>query len=182
MTTEEYPLGTIIKFWLDPAGVTRRRPAELLVASLIRTENHNRMMEEGVCPACSGTIDASLHICEDHNPEPGEVCSNCNTRDSARVRYVCTVCKYRNRRPVELTVVDHPSVISFYDDHDIDPRLDVDDVERCIRMLERLWEIEHSLVSTDPIRIHVTVPCESDELHLVLDDRWEVVEVGKATE
>lgn len=180
LTTKEYPHGTIVKFWLDPAGVKRRGPQELLVASLIRTENHNRMMEQGVCPACSGTIDASLQICEDHHPEPGEVCPNCNTRDSVRVGYICSVCKYRNRRPVELTVVDHPAVISFYDDHDIDPRWDVNDVERCIRMLERLWEIEHSLVSTDPIRIHVTVPCESDELRLELDDRWEVIEVGKS--
>lgn len=180
MTAEEYPHGTIAKFWFSPAGLADRQSPELLAASLIRTENHNRMMKQGVCPACSGPIDASLRLCEDHIPEPGEVCQNCGTRDSARVRYICTVCKYRNRRPVELTVVDHPAVISFYDDHDIDPRWDVDDVERCIHMLERLWEMEHSLRSTEPVRIRVTVPCGGDELQLMLDEEWTVIEVTES--
>lgn len=177
MTDEEYPPGTVAKFWFDPAGVAPRRSAELLVASVIRTENRNRMMEEGVCPECSGPIDASLRLCENHALEPGEVCSNCDTRDSARVRYVCTVCKHRNRRPVELTVVDHPAVIAFYDEHDVDPRWDVDDSDRCIRMMERLWEMEHTLVSIDPVRIHVTIPCESDKLQLTLDEEWDVIDV-----
>lgn len=180
VTDEEYQRGTIAKFWFDPAGVEPRRSPELLVASVIRTENRNRMMEEGVCPECSGPIDASLRLCEEHTLAPGEVCPNCETRDSARVRYVCTVCKYRNRRPVELTVVDHPAVISFLNEHHVDPRWDVDDPDRCIRMMERLWEMEHTLVSTDPVRIHVTIPCEGDRLHLILNEEWDVIDVQEA--
>lgn len=179
-TTEEYPRGTIGKFWFDPASVTPRSPQELLVASVVRTENRNRMMEEGICPECSGPVDASLQTCEDHSPDPGAVCPDCNTLDSARVCYICTVCKYRNRRPVELTVVDHPAVISFYAEHDIDPRWDVGDVDRCVRLLEHLWEMDHALVSTDPVRIRVTVPCEDDELRLMLDERWDVIEVKES--
>ena len=180
MTAGEYPHGTIGKFWLDPAGLADRQPPELLAASMIRTENRNRMMEAGICPACSGLTDASLQLCKEHSPGPGAVCPNCGTRDSARVRYVCTVCKYRNRRPVELTVVDHPAVISFYHGHDIDPRWDVNDVKRSIRMLERLWEMEHTLVSTDPVRIRVTVPCEGDKLQLLLDEEWNVIDVSES--
>lgn len=177
MAGEEYPRGTIAKFWFDPAGVEARRSEELLVASVIRTENRNRMMEAGVCPECSGPIDASLRVCEEHSPEPGAVCANCETRDSARIRYVCAVCKYRNRRPVELSAVDHPAVISFYDEHDVDPRWDVDNTERCIRMMKRFWDMEHTLVSTDPVRIRVTIPCEGDELRLTLDEDWDVIDV-----
>lgn len=179
MTDDEYPRGTIAKFWCDPAGVAPRRPAELLVTSVIRSENRNRMMEAGVCPECSGPIDASLRLCTEHAPDPGEVCSNCKTRDSARVRYVCTVCKHRNRRPVELTVVDHPTVIAFYDRHGVDPRWDVDAPDRCIRMMERLWAMEHTLVSTDPVRIRVTIPCGGDELRLTLDGDWDVIDVAE---
>jgi len=179
-TTDEYPRGTIAKFWLDPAGQAERNPPELLAASVIRTHHRNRMMEEGICPACSGEIDASLQLCEGHQPGPGTVCPACGTRDSARVRYVCTVCKYRNRRPVELTVVDHPTVIAFYSDHDIDPRLSIDDVQGAIEMLKRLWEMEHTLVSTDPVRIRVTVPCDGDKLHLTLDSDRTVLDVRES--
>lgn len=177
--TADYPPGTIAKFELDSAGLNGRQPLELLATSAIRGWNNHRMMSQGVCPECSGAIDASLQLCEEHSPEPGEVCSHCGTRDSARVRYVCTVCKHRNRRPVELTVMDHPEVISFYHDHCIDIRWDIDDVEQVILVWERLSAVEHTLVSTDPVRIRVTVPCEGDELHLMLDEDWEVIDVSE---
>lgn len=177
MTAEEYPRGTIAKFWFDPAGVTRRHPAELLAASVIGTEYRNRMMKAGVCPSCSGPIDGSLRLCEEHTSEPREVCSVCGTRDRARVRYVCSVCKYRNRHPVELSVVDHPAIISFYDEHDVDPRWDVDHTEESIHKLQLIWEMEHTLTSTDPVRISVSVPCEGDVLQLTLNEELDVIDV-----
>lgn len=176
---EDYPHGTIAKFELDSAGLNGRQPSELLAASAIRGWNNHRMMSQGVCPACSGTIDASLQLCEEHTPGPGEVCPNCGTCDSARVRYVCTVCKHRNRRPVELTVIDHPAVTSFYYDHGIDIRWEIDDVGEVLRILEHLWNVEHTLVSTDPVRIRVMVPCEGDELYLMLDEKWDVIDVSE---
>lgn len=181
MTGEEYPRGTIAKFWFDPAGVTRRQPSELLAASLIGTEYRTQMMKAGVCPTCSGPIDGSLRLCEEHEPEPGGVCSVCGTHDSVRVRYVCSVCKYRNRRPVELTVVDHPAVIAFYDEHDVDTRWDVNDPEECIHKLQLLWEMEHTLTSTDPVRISVSVRCEGDELQLTLDEDLDIIQVIEGT-
>lgn len=176
-TADEYPAGTVGKFWFDPAGLPGRSPPELLAASVVATENRSRMMESGVCPACSGPIEDSLRLCEDHQSDAETVCPNCDTRDSARVRYVCPLCKHRNRRPVELTMVDHPAVHGFYRDHDVDPRWDLDDVEGCLRNMERLWAMEHELVSTDPVRIRVTVPCQGDELSLFLDGNRDVVEV-----
>lgn len=177
MVGEDYPRGTLAKLWFDPAGLADREPMELLAASMIRTENRSRMLREGVCPSCSGPIDTSLQVCEDHAPEPGAVCPNCGTRDSVRVKYICSVCKHRNRRPVELTVLDHPAIISFYDDHGIDTRWDIDDIDRCLQNAERLWEMEHSLLSTNPVRIRVTVPREGDELQLTLDEEGTVIEI-----
>lgn len=177
MEANGYPGGTIAKFELDSAGLDSRHPSELLAASAIRAWNNHRMMSQGVCPACSGSIDASLRLCDEHTPEPGGVCPNCGTRDSARVRYVCTVCKHRNRRPVELTVIDHPAVISFYYDHGVDLRWETDDVEQVIRVLKRLWNVEHTLVSMDPVRIRITLPCEGDELHVMVDEDWDVIDV-----
>jgi DNA-binding transcriptional ArsR family regulator len=181
MPAEEHPRGTIAKFWLDPAGLANRQPLELLAASVIRTENRNRMMKQGVCPACSGPIETSLQLCEEHTPGPREVCSNCGTQDSVRVRYVCSVCKNRNRRPVELTVIDHPDFIAFYDDHDIDLRWDIDDGYECIRLMEYMWAMEHSLDSTDPVRIRITVPCDGDELQLKLNEDLDIIEATRST-
>lgn len=178
-TTEEHPRGTIAVFEFDPAGLADRCPPEILAASAIRSRNNFRMMMEGVCPACSGPIDASLQLCEEHTSETGDVCRKCGRLDSARVRCVCTVCKRKSSRPVEFTVVDHPAVISFYADHGIDIRWNADDIEGFIHRSELLWAIEHSIVSMDPVRIRVTVPCESEELQLTLDENWDVIDISE---
>lgn len=181
-TSENLPQGTIAVFEFDPAGVARRSPPELLAASAIRGRNNHRMMMQGVCPTCSGPIDSSLRLCQEHIPKTGEVCPNCGTRDSARVRYVCAVCKHKNSRPIELTVVEHPAVISFYDEHGIDIRWDINDTEAVARGLELLWAMEHDIVSTDPVRVHVTVPCGGEELRLILDENWDVIDIRGITE
>jgi len=178
VTTEKHPRGIIAVFEFDPAGVAGRSPPELLAASAIRSRNNLRMMMEGVCPACSGSIDASLRLCEHHDPGTGEVCPSCGTLDSVRARYVCTVCKRKSSRPVEFTVVEHPAVVAFYDDHGIDIRRDVDDIEGFIRGAELLWAMEHTIVSTDPVRIRVTVPCEGEELRLTLDETRDVIDIS----
>lgn len=177
--TEELPHGTIAVFEFDPAGLADRSPLELLAAGAIMSRNNLRMMREGVCPACSGPIDASLRLCEEHDVGTSEVCPNCGTRDSARVRYICKVCKRKSSRPVELTVVEHPTVISFYDDHDIDVRRNIDDMEGFVRGAELIWAMDHTIVSIDPVRIRVTVPCEDEELHLMLDENRDVVDISE---
>ena len=175
-TAEGLPRGTIAAFEFDPAGLCDRSPMELLAAGAIRSRNRLRTMSEGVCPACSGSVDVSLRLCEEHDTENGAVCAQCGTRDSARVRYVCTVCKYKTTRPIELTVVEHPAVVSFYHAHDVDVRRDIGDLEGFVRGAERLWQMEHTVVSVDPDRVRVTVPCEGEELHLLLDENRDVID------
>lgn len=131
----------------------------------------------GVCPSCSGTINASLRLWERHNPGTGEVCSNCGTLESARVRYICNVCKRKDSRPVELTVSEHPAVISFFDDHEIDVRWNIDDLEGIVRGSEALWAMEHTITPIDPVRIRVTMPWEGEELHLTLDENRNVIDI-----
>lgn len=178
-TTGEHPRGTIAVFEFDPAGVADRSPPELLAASAIRSRNNFRMMMEGVCPACSGPIDTTLQLCEEHHPETGEVCQNCGRLDSARVRCLCSVCKHTSSRPVEFTVVEHPAVISFYADRGIDIRWNTDDIEEFISRAELLWAIEHTIVSKDPVRIRVTIPCAGEELHVLLDESRDVIDISE---
>lgn len=178
-TTEQLPHGTIAVFEFDPAGLAGRSPLELLAAAAIRSRNNFRMMMEGVCPSCSGPINASLRLCEDHDIGTSEVCPNCGTRDSARVRHICQVCKRKSSRPVELTVAEHPAVISFYDEHYIDIRRDIDDTEGFVRGAQLIWAMDHTIVSMDPVRIRVTIPCEDEELHLMLDANRDVIDISE---
>lgn len=179
ITDDEFPRGTLAVWHLDPAGVNDRSPPELFVASAIAENNRVRMMLAGVCPDCSGTVSRSVTICTEHAPAEGKVCPDCGTRDSVRVRYVCTVCKNWNAGPVQVTVHDHPVVIAFYYDHGIDLAYDIDDVEGFYDVWEYLWGQDHELVSTDPVEIRVTIPCEDEELHLTLDEELTVVDVKR---
>lgn len=178
-TTEEFPRGILAIWDFDPAGLARRNPQQLFVAGLIRDKNHLRQMEAGICPACSGAVDSSLRICEEHTPESGKVCPHCEMQDSVRVRYRCTVCKNWDAVPVQATVKNHPAVISFLHERDVDMTFDIDDVETSKRTWELFWELDHALISADPIRIRVVVPCQGDELHLLLDEELDVIEVSE---
>lgn len=181
VSTDAFPSGLIGYYYFDPAGLARRDPAEILVGSLIKERNQLRMLQAGICPDCSGTIDSSLRLCEDHAPGPKSVCPNCGTRDSARVRYICTVCKHWNEHPVESALMGHPAMIAFYYDHDIDLRHAVNDFEGFQRLWNLFWERDHTIVSLEPVRIRVTIPCEGDELRLLLDEELSVIKVSSQT-
>lgn len=177
-TSDKFPPGTLAIWPLAPAGLAHREPAELLVAAAVTANNRLRMKMEGVCPDCSGTIDTSLKSCEDHRPSNEDVCANCGNRDSVRVRYVCSVCKSPNSVPVQTAVHDHPAVVSFYWDHDVDITYPTDDPSGFYQIWGYFWKQTHTLVSTDSVRIRVTVPCEGDELRLLLDEDLNVIEVS----
>lgn len=174
ITFEDYPRGTLAVWNLDPAGIANRTPPEIFVAGAIAENTRLRTMIDGVCPDCSGVIETSVRLCEEHLLERGDVCPTCGTRDEARVRYVCAVCKNWNEGPIQVAIHDHPAVISFYYDHGIDITYDIDDIEGFYRTWNLLWAQEQTVISTDPVRIRVTVPCEGETLSLSLDENANV--------
>lgn len=177
LTAEKWPQGTIAVWEFDPAGLYGREPDELRAAAGIRNKHAHQMMEEGVCPACSGPIETSLQLCSNHTTEPGEVCPNCGTRDSARIRHICAVCKNWDGNPVEVSVFNHPAVISFYYERGVDTRLQATEVAHYDRVEEIIRSASHTLVSSDPVRIRVSVLCRGDELQLTLDEDLAVIDI-----
>lgn len=175
---DEFPDGTLAIWEFDAAGVGHRAPPEMLVAGAITERRRIQMMQAGVCPDCSGSVTETLQLCEDHSTSSGGVCPNCGTLDSARILYECAVCKNWNGGPAQLIVTDHPALISFYYDRGFDVRYDVDDVDAFDRIWHLFWEQDHTLVSTDPVRIRVTAPCDGDQLTMLLDEELEVIEIG----
>lgn len=180
-STEHTPPGTLIVYDnFNPAGLTHRTPEEVFVASTIEYHRAVTLLIRGVCPECSGRVDEDLSICETHQAGSGELCSTCGTCSEARVRYVCSICKYSGSYPAWVAVFDHPAVVAFYYEHGFDMTFGLTDPDACARAWDRLVR-EQTLISEDPIRIRVTVPFDGDELQLTLDEDLTVIDTAETS-
>lgn len=179
-STENAPMGTLLVYdSFNPAGLAHRTPGEVFVASTIEYHRAVTLLIRGVCPECSGAVEESLRICDSHEAPPGELCSTCGTWNEARASYVCSVCKYSGSYPAWTAVYDHPAVVAFYYEHGFDMTFDLDDPQACAQVWDRLKK-DQTVVSRDPVRIRVTVPCGGDELYLTLDGDLGVTDVTES--
>ena len=171
----EKPPGTIMGFAFDPAGLSGRRPEELFAAAIFRAMQKFTMQMGGLCPECTGPVDARLAICDDH--EPGGVCQKCGRRDRIQARWVCTVCKYAGHARPGGNLVLHPKVLAFYAERGLEVGYDDNDFEDIVEALTAMSDHEEEIVSTDPPRVRVTVRYAGDELRLIIDEAMNVVDV-----
>lgn len=179
-SAEDAPAGTVMAQDLDPAGLVDRTPGEVFVAGSIEFIQHAGLFSRGVCPQCSGAVEGSMQVCDDHDAPPGELCGQCGTRDEVRVRYYCTVCKHGLSFPVEGAVHDHPAVVAHRHEHGVPQTFDLDDPADCGRMWDHLMSYGHTVTSTDPLRVRVTVPGDDESLELMVDESIDVVEVTRS--
>ena len=171
----EKPPGAIMGFAFDPAGLSRSSPEELFAASVVRAMGKFIMQMGGLCPDCSGSVDSSIHICEDHESEG--VCPNCGRRDEIQARWVCTTCKNAGHGPPGPNLALHPRVVAFYAERGLDIGYDTNDFRNIVRMLEAMSEHEQEVVSTDPVRVRVTIRYGGDQLRVIVDESMTIVEV-----
>jgi hypothetical protein len=172
---DEKPPGTIMGFAFDPAGLSRSTPEDIFAASVLRAIGKFIMQMGGLCPVCSGSIDSSMHVCEDHDSDG--ICPNCGRRDEIQARWVCTVCKNAGHGPPGPNLILHPRVVAFYADHGFNIGYSATDFASIVRMLKYMSEHKQYLVSTDPIRVRVTIQCGNDQLRVIIDEAMNVVEV-----
>lgn len=168
-----WPHGTIFAFDMPPAGLRDRTPGDAFRAMLSWRIHRIETMVTGVCPACAGTVERSLSVCEDHDPGDDAVCSACGNRFQTVVTRVCTVCKEGLRVPVLGEVLFHPAVTAFCYERGIDHRIGTWDA------IARAHEYEQTILSTDPLRLRVTIPVGEEELRMTLDEDLSVVDVGE---
>jgi hypothetical protein len=123
--------------------------------------------DDGVCPTCGGTVLARVEPVEEGGDD-----STGDGRDDrpqpVTARYACEGCGDRLRCPVALTVVDHPSVVAFYHDHDGDVS------DRPVWNVGGEWR--ETLLSTDPLAVRVTTRLDDEELALYVARDGSVVE------
>ena len=183
-STERAPVGTLIVYdSFNPAGLTHRTPGEVFVAGSIEYVHGVKMLIRGVCPECSGPIEESVQVCETHEASPGELCPNCGTavRDGGnevRVSYVCSVCKHSASYPAWAAAFDHPAIVAFYHEHGFDMTYGLEDPEVCSQLFDRFRK-EQTLVSTDPLRVRVTVSCDGEEMFLTLNEDLTVIDIAR---
>ncbi len=176
---EERPVGTLMMWDYKPAGLAGRTPEEVFVAGTIEALGDFGLLIRGICPECSGPVEATLHVCEAHEPAPGEACSSCGTPDEIRVRYSCTICKHGDLYPVQATVYDHPAVIAFCYEHGIETTFGLEDGKACGNLWAHLWERGYTLVSENPVRVRVQVPGDGETLRLILDQDLAVRDITR---
>ena len=180
---EEYPEGTLWGKSFPPAGVAHRDPEELYATLTFLDWPMSAKLTGNVCPRCSGVLEQSLEICDEHVDGKGP-CPDCGYSDEIRAHWVCTVCKHHATGSVSNVVKNHPAVISFYHEHDLDRGYPygTNEFETVAANESHAAAVapEQELVSTDPIRIRVSVSRDGDELALTLDENLNVVEMTRS--
>lgn len=179
--TDDRPVGTLMRWDFNPSGLVERTPGEIFVAGVVQALRDFGLLVRGLCPECTGKVEGSLHVCEDHDSGDVEACPSCGTRDEIRVRYECAVCKHGDSYPVDAVIYDHPAVVAFCHENGIEHTFDVDDADACARLWKHITDREHTLVSTDPVRIRVTVPGDSEDLQLTLDGALDVIDTTRSS-
>jgi len=177
----DHPQGSLSGWTFEPTGLSGRTAEEVYAASTVKTFARIGLRFEGICPDCSGTVEWSFEVCADHDPPSDGPCSECGRQRAVVAREACTVCKSAGVGSPAIKTLLHPAVVSFYYDHGIEVgftgNTDYADVVRTLQLVE---EFEEEVVSTDPIRVRVTVSHEDDELNLLLDEQLNVVELDRA--
>lgn len=178
--TEDRPVGTLMRWDFNPSGLANRTTSDIFVAGVIKALRDFGLLVRGLCPQCTGTVDGSLEICDDHHTAVGATCTVCGTPDEIRVRYECAVCKYGDSYPVDAVIYDHPAVIAFCYENDIEHTFDLEEPEACARLWEHISARTHELLSRDPLRIRITVPGDCESLGLTLDAELDVIDIKRS--
>ena len=146
---------TVVTYDLPPAEAADRTPMEILRSCDQRVRQEYATALQGTCATCGGRTDVSTEHREG--------------ADGHLYVAACRRCRHRVYAPVEVRLLYHPAVVSFYWDHGVDasaiPFWDL------VRYLDD-WHLER--VATDPDRFHATVACGIDRLRLAIDDDLDV--------
>ena len=174
-TRDDLPDGYLNASELDPAGLTDRSADELIAAAEIVAYRHMRTMFEGLCSACSGPVDATLEICDDHDSDG--VCSNCGRAPAYTAHFQCRVCKDFHGTTPDVLSVFHPAVIAFYYEHEVSPRWHAKEFDGLTHVGDHEPEHEMALVSREPPQVEVTITLDDDDLRVTFDETVTIVDV-----
>ncbi|WP_408960472.1 ArsR/SmtB family transcription factor [Natrinema sp. 74] len=154
--------GTIqVSYPFPTGGLDDRSIDELLQAFHHYVRHHYCLAADGVCPECTGSVETDLVYG-----------LNADDQDVA-VEHVCQRCGYQLQSTVGLTLLDNADVLVFHSKRGVDLNT------------EPFWhfdwcvsDIRTRVVSEAPLRVQLTLPCENDELQVLVDETGTVIETA----
>lgn len=170
------PPGPLSALPFDPAGLGKWTARELRAAGMVVRWRELRSMFDGICPNCSGPIDAWFDHCSDHDPDG---CEECGLRFETLARFRCRTCEYQIGSTPKSLALFHPSVVSFYDDHGVMTRVRADDFQHAKRVYSLVMDHVVAVVNEDPTRVAVTGSLDDETIRLTFDETVRVADVSR---
>ena len=161
----------------DPAGLAERTAEEIRAASRVAAWRQTQIMFDGLCPACSGPVDAWLDCCPDHDPTG--ICEHCGTKFAVLARFQCLICKNHNVSSPKALAMFHPDVQGFYAKHGVSTRIHAGDFESVKRVFDLMADHRVNLIDEESPLAAVTASVADDEIRLTFDETARVVDVRR---
>ena len=151
----------ITEYGVPPGIVDAYEPEELPYAfdRWVRTQMTQHLA--GFCPRCLGRLRTAL--------EP----DLWGPDDPPAVNHECDRCGFSSSSVVGAVVLDHPAVVAFHHDHDVDIR------ETPLWELDWLVSDRNELVSSDPAHARVYISFGDEELVVDVDADADVVDADR---
>ena len=152
-----------VSYPFPPGGLDDRTPRELLQAFHHYVRHHYCLAADGVCPECTGPIETTLVS------DPAT--SNNGVSLDVAVEHDCQRCGYDLQSTVGVNLLDSGEVLVFHSERGVD------------LTTEPFWHFDWcvsdartTVLSEEPLRVRVDIPCQGDEFQVVLDDTLSIVE------
>jgi len=173
-TTESGTLGHIGNMSLPPAGVHGRTPTEMLKAAQAWLHLDVMADSAGFCSRCSGVIEHSATVCEDHDGTDG-ICDHCDRRYAVRFEVECATCHYNERGIAPACLLGTTELLSFLTDHGGNPLMpDTYDVAP-----GAVATYGEDVRSVEPLEAAFTFTIGDDSITLTIDEDVSIVDVTR---
>lgn len=172
--TEE--IGLLGGFELPPAGIQGRSGIELLRAGTTWATMEQLLSRADICPRCSAKIDASIQVCETHDPDDG-ACDECGNRHAVMYVHECANCNYARMTQFGRILLAETALLNFFTSHDINPIAP----DSPMAMRGPLNSYDEEVVSADPFSARFTFTVDDDSITLTVNEDLAVVDVSRRT-
>lgn len=176
--SDEHPSGVFSGVMLDRTVLRNRSPEEIVLAQYAWKFFTFALALQGVCGMCSGRIEGSLDVCENHGAETDGPCSSCGYSYEVTGQIVCSVCNHTMLWGIIPLSVFHPAGTAFCWAHGIELTFDGDDLGTLEGVFNLYGNSALEIQSRDPPRVRVALREAGDELHVTYEDGLDVVEVS----
>ena len=166
--------GALGHIYLPPAGVQGRTPTEMKDAADVWSNLELLGTSAGVCSRCSGRIEHSVTVCEEHDVSEG-VCDCCDRRYAVLFEVECSTCHYNTSGIPNLCLLAETELLAFLTDHGLNPLVP----ETRERAPGALANYEEEVFSLDPFKAAFTFTIDDDGITLTIDEDVSVVNVTR---